>query len=483
MLPENRLVPYSPSPVPKGKLVIFAPHPDDEVIGAGGTILQAQRQGSDITIVYITNGDQGGDAVVRKDESTEVCRRLGAKAIFLGWPDRGFNVDPYRVAIISDVIKFECPDIILAPSPQEFHIDHRATAHLIYRAARRNKFQGGVFYYDVCKQNNSNYLVDISDEIEEKRSLMEVYASQTQQNNYVDVMIAINRSRTYTLESGVDYAESFFKVDDFHYGLDNIYELTNKNCFVQTSPEHFPVISYLVRTKNRKKYLRRALLSIKNQDYHKIEVVVVNDGGDSVESVCSEFQSEFFRFKLVELDTSLGRSGAANIALINATGDYVNFLDDDDELTRRHTIAFLYYLRRHDNVDVLYRGVKVLDSNSEFVKDYNSEFSKGRMMHGNFIPIHGIVFSRKFIDIGCRFDEDLSYFEDWDFWIQISRLADFIHVPEITAIYHMVGNSAASPHMNNQIDMASHIQKVKEKWRSKWTPVEHGLLEQYLINN
>lgn len=104
-------------------------------------------------------------------------------------------------------------------------------------------------------------------------------------------------------------------------------------------------------------------------------------------------------------------------------------------------------------------------------------------MHANYIPIHAVTFSKKFIDLGCRFDESLQYFEDWDFWLQLSRLGTFRHVSEITATYHMVGDSAASPHMEGKLDKLSHMQKVKDKWRSKWTSVEISFLENYLINN
>ena len=104
----------------------------------------------------------------------------------------------------------------------------------------------------------------------------------------------------------------------------------------------------------------------------------------------------------------------------------------------------------------------------------------GRMILNNFIPIHGVTFDRKFIDLGCRFDEQLKFMEDWDFWLQLSRLAKFRHVPAVTSTYHMVGSSAASPHMQEVYDCQSHINAVREKWLPKWTAVELGMMTAFL---
>lgn len=483
MLSENYLVPFSASILPKGKLIVFAPHPDDEIIGLGGTLLQAKAQGSDLVIVYLTSGDLGGDSSVRKDEASEVCRRLGAKPIFLDWPDRSISIDDHYSEVIERILIAEEADFVFAPSPQEYHIDHRATAHLVSEAIRYKKKSVRLFHYEICKQNESNFLVDITKEFVLKKELMEVYKSQTIQNNYTDVMESIAISRTYTLPDNVEYAESFFEIKAINQPLSMVYSWRSKEPFVNTSPEHSPVVSYLVRTKNRKDLLIRCLNSLKNQSYEKIEVVIVNDGGDAVDDIAASYQDDFFRLKCISLNESSGRSTAANTALINATGDYINFLDDDDELYDNHTRVFLTYLRRDDRLDILYRGVDVVSETGEKLSVYNDRFDLGRFMHANYIPIHAVTFSKKFIDLGCRFDESLQYFEDWDFWLQLSRLGTFRHVSEITATYHMVGDSAASPHMEGKLDKLSHMQKVKDKWRSKWTSVEISFLENYLINN
>ena len=91
-----------------------------------------------------------------------------------------------------------------------------------------------------------------------------------------------------------------------------------------------PLVSLIVRTKDRPALLREALQSICEQTYPKIEIIVVNDGGDDVSEVILPFIGVNTTIVLVQFPVNLGRSKAANAGLDKATGDYIAFLDDDD---------------------------------------------------------------------------------------------------------------------------------------------------------
>ena len=70
-------------------------------------------------------------------------------------------------------------------------------------------------------------------------------------------------------------------------------------------------------------------------------------------------------------------------------------------------------------------------------------FDPVRLRCQNYIPIHAVLFSRSLLDQGCRVDESLEVYEDWDLWLQMSRLTSFIHVHRVTAGYRAGGNSGA----------------------------------------
>ena len=473
MLTESNLIPFSVSEVPTGSFLIFSPHPDDEVFSMGGIISLAAEKGQSITIVYMTNGELGGDADVRVAEARAVCEKLGANASFLDIPDRNVKASNLLIDEIKKLIHELLPDSVFFPSPQEYHVDHRGTAASVWYGLQRANFKGDAYCYEVSRQCDCNVLIDISSYMDKKESLCQLYASQMTENNYLEVIKGINKSRTYTLPSNVAYAEGLLKIDDINVNSKNYFKKLHEDYFFNTLPSESPIISYLIRTKNRAECLKRCLNSLRDQPYKQnLDVVVVNDGGINVEEICIEFRIDFHRLKLINIPESIGRAGAANTALNNAIGEFVNFLDDDDEVEKFHTHVFLYHWRRDNEIEVLYRGVRVLDEKGELIRIYNEPYDVGHLMLNNFIPIHGVTFSRRFIDMGCRFDEKLHAFEDWDFWIQLSRLADFYHVPRVTATYHMVGSSAASPHMRELYDHQSGVNEVREKWLSKWSAVE-----------
>lgn len=53
---ESQFIPYTVSPAPYGRVLVLAPHPDDEVFGCGGAIMQHLAQGDEVTVIILTDG-------------------------------------------------------------------------------------------------------------------------------------------------------------------------------------------------------------------------------------------------------------------------------------------------------------------------------------------------------------------------------------------------------------------------------------------
>jgi len=475
MLTERALVPYSTTTLDLTPILVFAPHPDDEVFGMGGTLLLAREAGVSIKIVYVTAGEKGGDAPTRMHEAESACHLLNADFQFLNFVDREVQVTSTSIKLFSEVIKEHADSHIYFPSPLEFHPDHRAIAALVWRGAQEAQHKLPMFSYEISRQSEVNTLVDISTVSDKKNSLMALYKSQLTQNNYIDVMTALAKARTYTLGDGVAFAEGFYRFENCKGSLRKRFQNIIHGSFDDILPFERPTISILIRTLNRPEYLERALTSVANQNYSQfIEVVVINDGGEPVDEVTEAFRLTFKSLKIINLPRSMGRAAAANAGLINSSGLFLNFLDDDDEFRSNHISTFLDAWRRNNDIDVLYRGVEVVSAEGETIRIYNDAYDPGRLAHANYIPIHAITFSRKFVELGCRFDESLQYMEDWDFWIQLSRLTIFHHVPVVTATYHKVGTSVVSPQQQGVLDQVNHTNRVLDKWNGRWSAVERN---------
>ncbi len=128
--------------------------------------------------------------------------------------------------------------------------------------------------------------------------------------------------------------------------------------------ENLPLVTIIVRTKNRPVLLQGALQSICEQTYPKIEIIVVNDGGNDVSGVVEDFIQLFSAIQLIQLSLCAGRSGAANEGLKNVTGEWAGFLDDDDLLEASH-IEQLLKLALQNDAKVIYSGTKVLQVNQD----------------------------------------------------------------------------------------------------------------------
>ncbi|MDT8399077.1 MAG: PIG-L deacetylase family protein [Pseudomonadales bacterium] len=221
MLSEEHIIPYQVSPLPSGPWLVFAPHADDETFGMGGALLLARAAGLHTQVVVMTDGALGGPAeasaqlaATRAREAETAARFLGIERLtLLKQPDRSLMPSPALSARLSELIRHSGAQSVFFPGPLEPHPDHRATALLVWQAlATIPQPQRPLpLAYEISVQNPANCLLDISAVMPAKCQAMALYRSQLSQNNYIDIVAALNKTRTYTLPPAVTHAEAFFR--------------------------------------------------------------------------------------------------------------------------------------------------------------------------------------------------------------------------------------------------------------------------------
>lgn len=127
-------------------VLVLAPHPDDEIFGAGLLLERLQQQEIPVTIAYITNGEAysavaGGD---RKKEAQASACRLGAQGIFMGLKDGQLSNTPELAEKIHSLAARIQPDAVILPWFGDYHADHRAVA---MAAIRRPYAQAQHLFY------------------------------------------------------------------------------------------------------------------------------------------------------------------------------------------------------------------------------------------------------------------------------------------------------------------------------------------------
>jgi GT2 family glycosyltransferase/glycosyltransferase involved in cell wall biosynthesis len=196
--------------------------------------------------------------------------------------------------------------------------------------------------------------------------------------------------------------------------------------------ETHPVVSVVVPTHNRPALLREALASIAAQTLGGVEAVVVNDAGADVADVVAGFPFA----RLIEHERNLGLAGARNTGLRAARGRYVAYLDDDDVFLPHHLETLVGALER-SGAAVAYGDavmVKITDgSEIERTVRESPDFHRDRFLFENLFPVICAVHRRDATDESGLFDEELrTPLEDWEFWLRLSRVHDFVRVPGAT---------------------------------------------------
>ena len=224
MLMEHDLLPYSISELPEGPWIVFAPHPDDETFGMGGSLLMANQQNIETHVVFVTDGALGGDGdhehqaliEARMEEAKIATDALGVdEIVFLAEPDRGLRITPPLMEKISSLMMDIKPKSVFFPTPMEYHPDHRVTTELVWKCIQGlEQFNGDAYSYEISTLAPINLLIDVSAVSAAKYEIIKGYASQLTQGKYLALVQAIDTARTFSLPMDRIAAEGFFKFGD-----------------------------------------------------------------------------------------------------------------------------------------------------------------------------------------------------------------------------------------------------------------------------
>lgn len=172
--------------------LILSPHPDDEAIGMGGVLAHHLEAGHVVTVIYMTDG-RGAFAkdsnlvAVRRGEAEELGRRYRFEQLFWNVPDTRLASDSQSVAALRSVIDRTEPNCIYLPSFFEHAFDHFAANHVLADALREDEaLSVEVMGFEVWDNIPfPNYVVDVSQRIEEKTEMLSYYKTPMETTDFV----------------------------------------------------------------------------------------------------------------------------------------------------------------------------------------------------------------------------------------------------------------------------------------------------------
>ena len=201
--------------------LFLAPHPDDIVIGCGGTLSKLIEAGIPARLVYLTDGrgattdpaQQAQMAITRAQEAQAVSKHLKLpEPILLGWNETTLHDSSLfeeRAAKLRQQITETQPDVIFLPYLFDQHSDHRLSNHLLAEALRSCDQKPRILGFEVWSLCPPGLVIDISAQLERKCALMGLYRSQLELFPYVQMVDAVGRSHAALVSGNCVAAEVF----------------------------------------------------------------------------------------------------------------------------------------------------------------------------------------------------------------------------------------------------------------------------------
>lgn len=201
------------------------------------------------------------------------------------------------------------------------------------------------------------------------------------------------------------------------------------------------LVSVVIPTHNRAHLIGRAIASVSGQTYGDLQILVVDDcSSDATGSVvasCGDPRVEYYRHA-----TNLGGSAARNTGIRQARGEFVAFLDDDDEWLPDKIEKQLAVLAGNPAFGMVYCGRHYIDDGTGRVLKSVEATAHGTLyralLRANCIgTTSAALIRRECLDLVGGFDETLPGCQDWDLWIRIAKHYPIGSVPEPLVRFHI----------------------------------------------
>ena len=196
------------------KVLVVAAHPDDDIFGVGGTIIELKKRNANIDVIYLIGKKNNGDMLPIKGDQLRVCEKLGVTSHFLDYPNGGIPfTDERLINAIRELIGLIRPDLLFIPFLLDDHDDHRAANHVLYNAIKDLDLTLEVWSYELSGCLIPNVVINITENIDRKKELLDMYISQESDRDLTHYCLSKNGANCrYIPSKRKEFAEAFFVV-------------------------------------------------------------------------------------------------------------------------------------------------------------------------------------------------------------------------------------------------------------------------------
>ncbi len=195
-----------------------------------------------------------------------------------------------------------------------------------------------------------------------------------------------------------------------------------------------PKVSVIIPTYNRGDFLKSSVNSVLKQTYEDYELIISDDASTDhtrkyVESISDS------RVVYICNKTNRGVAATRNSALKISRGDYIAFLDDDDEwLPEKLSLQVEKIEKSSPDVGGVYTGVSYLDIELGEITSVSNPHIRGNILNDilpeNFLVTSSLLLRKSCFEKAGLFDERFQFGEDFDMWIRIANYYNFDFIKE-----------------------------------------------------
>jgi hypothetical protein len=241
-----------------------------------------------------------------------------------------------------------------------------------------------------------------------------------------------------------------------------------------------PLVSILIRSMDRPT-LQRTLRSAAAQTWSNLEIVVIAANGSAHRALPDSIDGRPLRLVYPQPDRRLPRPEAANVALESARGEWLNFLDDDDELFAEH-VATLLAAERLQGERVIYSRSQVCDSEGRVTGHCGLGGPPLIFYYENLMTPNATLLHRSLVTEGARFDPAFPVYEDHDFFVNCAARTRLKFVDAVTCTWNAhSGDSGLGHGVNRGVTQRAELSTLlRQKWAhvfDRWA-LEPGALLQ-----
>ena len=220
-----------------------------------------------------------------------------------------------------------------------------------------------------------------------------------------------------------------------------------------------PLISVYITNYNYEKFIAKSILSVLNQSYKNIELIIIDDGStDNSKKIIQTFNDSRIVKKMYNQNIGLNKSN--NLAIKNAKGRYIIRLDADDYFHKNALKTFVDHIRKNINSSLIYPDYYIINENGFKLSRVKRENFKDKVSMLD-LPAHGActMFKTSTLRKIGGYDEDFNCQDGYDIWLKMINKFQISNINKPLFFYRQHSASLTT----NEFKILNTRAKIKEK--------------------